>query len=123
MFGQTAHSHLQQAGFDPARIMRELVARVLLLLDSSRRLSVLAPGQRDAPMRRIESVLAQGIALLAGGGQQRVQPQALVIVEIFVTQGQTHKPVGPATAAPNDPHKLAARPSWKHWARLASARG
>ncbi len=42
-------------------------------------------------MRRVEAILAQGITLVAGGGQQRVQPQALVFIKVFVTQGQPVK--------------------------------
>jgi hypothetical protein len=39
-------------------------------------------------VRRVEAILAQGIALVTGSGQQRVQPQALMIVEVFVSQGR-----------------------------------
>jgi hypothetical protein len=39
-------------------------------------------------MRRIEAILAQRIEFLANGGQERVQPQTLMIVELFVTQRQ-----------------------------------
>jgi hypothetical protein len=45
-------------------------------------------------MRRIKPILAQGIALLAGGGQQGIQPQTLVIVQVFLAQGQPIKPLG-----------------------------
>lgn len=42
--------------------------------------------QRDAPMRRVEAIPAQRIEFFASGGQERVQPQTLMIVAIFVTQ-------------------------------------
>ena len=44
-------------------------------------------------MRRAKAIGPQGIVFFAGGGQQRIQPQALVIIESFVTQGQPIKPL------------------------------
>ena len=39
-------------------------------------------------MLRQHPVFSQRIGLAAGGGQQRVQAQALVILEVFVAQGR-----------------------------------
>lgn len=45
-------------------------------------------------MGGMEAVLSQRVGFVAGGGQQRIQPQARVIVEVFLTQGQPVQALG-----------------------------
>jgi hypothetical protein len=45
-------------------------------------------------MRRVEPVLPRRIFLLAGGGQERIAAQLVVVIEIFVAQGQAIQPLG-----------------------------
>ena len=40
-------------------------------------------------MRRIEPIITQRIHFIAGSGQYRVQPQSLMIIEVFVAQRQS----------------------------------
>ncbi len=44
--------------------------------------------QGPAPAGWVEPIFAQSRLLLAGCGRQRVQPQTLMIVEVFVPQRQ-----------------------------------
>ena len=46
-------------------------------------------GQRHAGVGRVPPVAAQRVGLVAGGGQERIAPERVVIVEILVAQRQT----------------------------------
>ena len=45
-------------------------------------------------MLRQKTIPPERIAFIAGGGQERVQPKGVVIVEVFITQGQPIEPLG-----------------------------
>jgi hypothetical protein len=85
------HSHLEQARLNLGRIVRHLVAATILIVGQFQAVEGAGPGQGDAPMGWIKAIPAQGIAFIAGRGQEGVQPQSLVIAEVFVTQGQPVK--------------------------------
>ena len=63
-------------------------------LPSSRRLSVAPAGQGHAVVVRGQAVAAQRIGLVAGGGQERIVPERVVIVEVVGAQRQTVEPLG-----------------------------
>src|SRR5437899_11651711 len=51
-------------------------------------------GQRHAAMRRQQTILPERIAFIAGGSQERIQSESVVIVEIFITPCQPIEPLG-----------------------------
>ena len=89
VLGQTAHPHLQQTGFHLLWIMRQLVTSALLVVGQLQPVERSGRRQRDASVRRVQPVQPQGILLTARRGQQRVQTQPLLIVEVFVAQALT----------------------------------
>lgn len=50
--------------------------------------------QRNPSMRRIESILSPRITFVASRRQQWIQPQLIVIVDVFVAQCQSVDPLG-----------------------------
>ncbi len=93
MLGQTTRSHLQQTGFDLGRIVRQLVAATAPVVGQLQPIECARPRQGNPTMRRIEPILSQRIALVAGRRQQWIQPQVIVIVEVFIAQSQPVDPL------------------------------
>ena len=91
--GRTAHAQLEQAGFDLARIVRELVAAGALVVGQLQAVERGRRRQGRAAVVREHLVLAQRIGLVAGDGQQRVAAQLRVIVEVLVPQRQPVEPL------------------------------
>ena len=89
MLGQTTRPHDQQAGLDLSRIVRHLVAASASVVGQLQAVERGGRRQGNAAIGGVDPLLSQGIGLVAGGGQQRVQPQPLVIINVFVTQGQS----------------------------------
>ena len=94
MFGQATRPHLQQARLDFGRIVRNLVAAVAPVVGQLQTVERAGGRQRDAPVGRVDAIPSQRIRLVARGGQQGVQPQSLVIVEVFVTLRQSVDALG-----------------------------
>jgi len=68
-------------------------------------------------MRRIEAILAQRVALVARRRQQRIQPQIIMIVDVFVAQSQPEDPLRQHLLH-GVVNKYCWRWSSKHWAKL-----
>ena len=94
VFGQTAHPHLQQGGFNLGWIVRHLMVAAALVIGEFQTIERAGAGQGYASMRWIEPILAQRIELIAGAGQERIEPQPVMIIEIFVAQRQPINPLG-----------------------------
>ena len=89
VLGQTTGPHSQQARLDLRWLVRHLMAAAGLVVRQLQTIERAGGSQGNTPVRRIEAILSQGIAFVAGGGQQRVQPQSLVVVKVFVPKSQT----------------------------------
>ena len=87
MLGQTTSSHGQQASLDLGWIVRHLVAASASVVGQLQAVQRGRRRQGNAAIGGIDPLLSQGIGLVAGGGQQGVQPQPLVIINVFITQG------------------------------------
>ena len=94
VLGQTTHSHLQQASLNLGRVVRQFVAASALVVGQLQAVERAGRRQGDAAVRRVQTVLSQGIGLVAGGGQEGIPAQLLVIVEVFVTLGQSVDALG-----------------------------
>jgi hypothetical protein len=94
VLAQAAHSQLQQAGFHLDRIVRQPVTPRHLVVRQLQAVERRGRGQRDAAKLRVETLHAQGIALIARRRQQRVTAQLFVIIEVFIPQGQAVDALG-----------------------------
>jgi hypothetical protein len=87
VLGQTTGSPGQPASLDRGRIVRHLVAASASVVGQLQAVQRGRRRQGNAAIGGIDPLLSQGIGLVAGGGQQGVQPQPLVIINVFITQG------------------------------------
>ena len=93
ILGQAPHAHLQQAIGHLGRVVRQFVAAGVPVVGQLQPVEGGRAGQRQPPMTGIETVPPQRIFFIAGGGQEGIAPQLVVIVEVFVTQGQPKNPL------------------------------
>jgi len=92
--GQAARPHPQETLLDLVRIVRQPMTARLLVVGQLQSVERGRGGQRHAAMLRQKTILPERIAFVAGGGQQRVQAETVVIVEVFITQRQPIEPLG-----------------------------
>src|ERR1035438_8875884 len=71
-----------------SRVVRDLMAAGLFVIGKLQAVERGGRGQRDAPMLRQHPLLSQWIDLAAGRRQERVQSQALVIVDVLIAQSR-----------------------------------
>ena len=87
--GQAARPHLRQAGLDLCRIMPNLVSGALSVVRQLQTIEGGRTGQGDAAMLGMHAIQPERILLVASHRQKLIQAQALMVVEVFVAQGQT----------------------------------
>ena len=78
VLGQTTHPHSEQTGFDLGRIVWQLVAATVPVVGQLQPIERAGPRQGNPPMRRIQAIFSQRVALVASRRQQRIQPQLIV---------------------------------------------
>ncbi len=84
VLGQTTRAHLQKTGGDLLGIMRQLVAARVFVVRQLQ--AVERRGCRQCRSGMKNPVLSQGIFLAASRRQQRIAPQLLMVVEVFIAQ-------------------------------------
>lgn len=85
---QTTHARAQQRGLDLQGIVRQFVAATVAVAGQLQPVEGCRPRQGDAAVMRKKPIRSQRIHLVAGRRQQRVQPQTLMIMEIFIAPRQ-----------------------------------
>jgi len=73
--------------------MHQLVRAGAFVVGQFQTVERAGPRQRHPAVRRVEAIPAQGIQFVAGRGQQWIQPQPVMIIEIFVAQRQAVDPL------------------------------
>jgi hypothetical protein len=94
VLGQTPRAQLEQTGFDLLWIVRQLVAAGVAVVGEFEAVERGRRRQRRAAIRGTEPVLAERVGVLAGDGQERIAAQLIVIIEVFVTEGERFDALG-----------------------------
>ena len=93
VFGQAPDPQFQQAGFDLGRIVGDFMRAGLLVVGQLQPVERGGAGQGHAPVLRPDPIHSQRVAFVARNGQQRIQPQPRMVIEIFIPQGQAIEPL------------------------------
>ena len=92
LLGQTSHRGLQECVLYLLRIVAELMAAGLFIITQFQPVERAGRGQRKASI--LQTLQPQRIALARRDGQERVQAQGVMIVEVFVAQSQSVQALG-----------------------------
>jgi hypothetical protein len=91
---QTAPAQGQPRGFDARGVGGDFVRAVVARVAQFQAVEGGAAGPGHAGVGRVQAVAAQRVGLVAGGGQERIAPERVVIVEILVARRLAAEPLG-----------------------------